>query len=214
MTPELRFRWLSRFAEMDASAWGAVRNDVWPEVVAFSWLSVKQFSPRSVAQIFAQAMQAAPGTGTESLAQDELTVAQSDAARTLNDLRKTRRIFPDFPVSEAVWTEDGHIVALPGGDARQRFRAAIFAILTAVAPRLAACADPSCGRLFIKRGRRAYCRTACSQRVRTARYREGNTAAVSDARHARYTRKRRAKLGNRVKVERRPGRGGRPRRQS
>jgi hypothetical protein len=70
------------------------------------------------------------------------------------------------------------------GDFRPVFVMAVANLLTAEGSRIKNCAQ--CSQLFVRRKRGAYCSTACSQKARTARYRNTQGPQWKEKRHAYY----------------------------
>jgi hypothetical protein len=68
------------------------------------------------------------------------------------------------------------------------FVMAVMDLLAAEGWRIAKCAWGSCGKLFVRRKRGAYCSRACSQKARTERYRDAQGAKWKEKRHAYYVR--------------------------
>ena len=59
-----------------------------------------------------------------------------------------------------------------GGDRREIFLMAALDLLVAEGSRISRCAWEPCGKLFVRRKRGAYCSRSCSQKARTAKYRD------------------------------------------
>lgn len=107
-------------------------------------------------------------------------------------------------IDGVAWREGSSMVPVSNGTPDQRFFGAVVALLVDIGPRLRTCDNPKCERLFLTEGRTRYCRKACSQQVRTEKYRASHPTEVSDWRHAEYERRQRKKHRNpRLQVTRR-----------
>jgi hypothetical protein len=102
------------------------------------------------------------------------------------------------------WPKSGAITYLGQQDDENRFFAAVFQVLAELGPRFRVCDAPRCGRFFAQVRRQQYCSPACAQRVRSARFHAKHAEQISDRKHRAYAKRRRAKLGRRVRVARRP----------
>lgn len=93
-----------------------------------------------------------------------------------------------------------------GGDVQFLFLMSAMDVLKAEGKRITTCVSETCGKVFVRRKRGAYCSRACSQRERTRRHREKLGAeAWSRKRHDLYVEQVRKLKGSNVadKVRRR-----------
>ncbi len=101
---------------------------------------------------------------------------------------------------------DGSIVPVTLESEEARLFGSIFQILMGLGPRLRVCNAPGCGRFFAanRRGQQLYCRSACAQRVRSARFYAAHHDDVRAHSRARYEGRVRRQLGSRVRIQRHP----------
>ncbi len=133
----------------------------------------------------------------------ELQRAQREAHRILQGLGQERmphvqlRRGPLYLLKyEDGWLDNRlALYAMPWADA---FRLAIYDALVAVKDRFHFC--PECNRPFIAQKRQRYCGLACSQRVRTRKYRTEKRDKFRAWRRDYYRRQQRGRYGAKVKV--------------
>jgi hypothetical protein len=105
-------------------------------------------------------------------------------------------MLPTGAIAGLEWLEgQRRLVPVAFGTADQRFFAAVADVLDAIAPKLRACADPACSRLFLRHGRKDYCSGRCSQKIRTAKYRSEHPEKVREWKRQEYASHQRAQHG-------------------
>jgi hypothetical protein len=192
-----RFRWLRTFAERDLKDEATLEATRF-EAYAFLLTGGGVGAQPTHVDLMVRALGAPPLSGPEG--HRAVRCLQAHLRQTFASLQTERRFRGRVSITEAVWTEDGRLVPIAGGDEEQRFDFAVLGLLAELAPRLQTCPATGCGRLFLKRGRMLYCGPSCSQRTRTARFKQAHSEEVSDRRRARYVRRQKKTLGPKVMV--------------
>jgi hypothetical protein len=195
--PTARFCWLLGFADRDLKD-EATLEAARCEAYAFLLTGGGVGAQPTHVDLMVRALGAPPLSGPEG--HRAVRCLQAHLRQTFASLRTERRFRGRVSITEAVWTEDGRLVPVAGGDDEQRFDFAVFGLLAELAPRLQTCAAMGCGRLFLKRGRMLYCGPSCSQRTRTARFKQARPEEDRQRRRARYVRRQQKALGSKVKV--------------
>jgi hypothetical protein len=170
MQPEQRLRWLLDFVDRDLSDRSAVASSL-REVLIFvigAGFAAGPSPRQEVRGLFAEILRSPrfPARTVQRRVRD-----------ALRELATARRMRLPYRVTEERVLPDGTMIHLAGGGARERFYAAVAALVSVLGDRLAVCGNAGCRRLFVKAGRMAYCSPQCSQVVRTARFRSGATRA-------------------------------------
>jgi hypothetical protein len=206
--PGRRLRWLLGFLEREVPD-GAAAVAAFRELSVFCMLGGigTQTSPRE-----AEARDWAL-MGKSSKAASVIQGMQALVRDALRSLVEHGRCELPFHVELWIWRPgDARLDLRAGGPVRNRIVAAIYSLLADVgAERLGLCSNPNCRRIFVREGRQTYCGPRCSQRIRTERFKVRHPERVSDVRHEVHERRQRARLGSRVKVERKPRSGGKHR---
>jgi hypothetical protein len=193
-----RFRWLLDFAERDLKDEATLEGARF-EVYAFLMTGGGAGSQPSVGELLVRGLANEPSLlGPD--AHRAVRRLQTRLRNTLESLQAQRRFRGEVRITEAVWTDDGRLLLVAGGDEAHRVDFAVLGLLMELAPRLQVCAASGCRRLFLKHGRRAYCSTRCSQRTRSAKYQESHARLAGQRRRERYVRRQQKKLGPKVKV--------------
>jgi hypothetical protein len=196
--PAARFRWLLDFAARDLTDATSLEH---ARVESYAFLVTGGGAGASRTELDLESLGADPQPSLLGAdGQRAVRGLQTRLRHTLRSLQTERRFRGDVKITEAIWTDDGGLCLIAGGNEAHRFDFAVLGLLMELAPRLQTCPAKGCGRLFLKRGRMLYCGSSCSQRTRTARFKQAHPEAVSHNRRARYVRRQQKTLGPKVKV--------------
>ena len=105
-------------------------------------------------------------------------------------------MLPMSAIGGLEWLEGQKMVPIAYGTADKRFFAAVAELFDGIGPKLRACRNPACRRLFLRHGRKDYCDDRCSQQIRTAKYRSKHPEKVREWKHREYASRQREKHGN------------------